>query len=394
MHKQLLKFAALVLFALLFGLIAAQEQQEGEQQPAEQPRQPAAVDPRWGAPGWWGPGWWDPAMVEVDVALVRVGHFSPNAEQVNISIAWPEGWWGLPEGQEGETAQQEEFEEARTQLEGLEYGQITDYVIIPAGNHTIFVTAPDDETVVLYQEEINFGAGSYYTVAALGFVRGTDPELDARIDAAEDDAGVGWFEGLFTARDADDLSFRLEVYDDDPTNFPAAGWAHVRVIHAAAGAPGIDIWAWWTEFERQQEQQQQEQEGAAPADPATAAPMDPAFAAPATDFFIVSDLQFPFVSDYEGVRAIGYDLEVRFANSDIVIHEFPGDQLQPGAIYTIFVTGTALEDGQQIEAIVLTDVMLVSTPAEEIAEEEAEDEEAEDEEVEDEEVEDEEDNQN
>ena len=364
------KILMLVMFTVgvLMGAMAQEQAEDPEEVEERRPVAPHAVDPqadpRWGAPGWGAPGWWDPAMFDIDVAMVRVAHLSPNAPEVDLTIHWPEVWWGE---EAPEAPAEEEFEEARSELQGLEYATITDYVMVPAGTHSVWISEPGEEaTEAWYQEEINFSAGAYYTLVAAGFVRGIDEELDARIDAAEEDVDVGWLEGIFAARDPEDLSFRLEVYDDEPGNFPDAGWAHVRVINAAPGTPEIDIWAWHTAM-------REEMEGEPEADPAAAPP--PAVAPPATDFHLVTGLAFPNVSDYEAVRALGYELQVRLADTDVVIYEFPGDQLLPGAVYTIFITGTALEEGTQLEAIALADVRLVSMPAEEVEEAEEEPEE-------------------
>jgi hypothetical protein len=184
------------------------------------------------------------------MAMVRVAHLSPNAPTVDLNLAWIEDI-AAPLGTETDQAQA--FEEAQAELSGLEYGQVTDYVVVPAGRHTLFVSDPQDELATLYQREIDFAAGAYYTVAAVGFILGTDEEIDAQLRAEQEAQQEGfftWFEGLFTDRDPGDLAFRLEVYDDQPGNFPIAGHSHVRVIHASPGTANVDLWAWRSDMDR------------------------------------------------------------------------------------------------------------------------------------------------
>jgi hypothetical protein len=199
-----MKKLLLTLSLVIFGLTAAQQQQ-------------------------------DPAVAaEGDYALVRVAHLSPNAPAVNIVLLAEAGV--IAEGQV--TAAQLD------ELEGLEYEQVSNYVAIRAGDYRVQITTEDDTLV--YETNVNFGANNYYTVAAIGFViEGEDGEVQPVIeeDTAEGNGFFGWLEGLFGDDEEaqQELTIRLHVFDDEPGTFPAAGYAHVRVIHASAGSPDIDL---------------------------------------------------------------------------------------------------------------------------------------------------------
>lgn len=359
MIRRSISVLVLVAVALATGLASAQ--QEAEQPPRADQR---FVDPRGAAPTWRGPGWWDTRFYRVDVAMVRVAHLSPNTGSVDINIGWPEEWWEDPETAPPEG---EEIAEGRTQLEGLEYQQVTDYVMVPAGTHRVSIVDPEGEQVALYETEIDLNSESYYTLAAVGFVLGEDEDLDARVQQEQerDDEGFfTWLQGLFEAedRDADDLSLRIEAYDDVPNNVPGAGSATVRVINAAAGSPDVDVLAFREALD--------DEEAGAPADAEGAAAPPPPRRA--EEFTIASELSFPGASGYENVRSVGYRVEVRDLATNDTILEFPGGELAPGSIYTIMVTGTAVAD-YPVEAILLEDVRLVSREVEEPEDGEADD---------------------
>jgi hypothetical protein len=88
---------------------------------------------------------------------------------------------------------------------------------------------------------------------------------------------------------------------------PAAGNAHIRVVHASPDAPNVDIFA-------------------------------------AGAGVVVPDLAFKEASAYLPLPAGSYDLEVRGAGSQTAVLSLPDTQLDAGRVYTAFAIGLASGD--------------------------------------------------
>ncbi len=125
-----------------------------------------------------------------DVAMaqrVRVVHASPDAPAVDVLV-------------DGQRA-----------IDGLPYAEYTDYVTLPAGQHTFQVRVAGTETVVT-ETTATLTSGLDVTVVAAGFVTAGRPN-----------------------------PFRLVLLVDNNTP-PADGRTHVRVVHAAPSAPNVDVY--------------------------------------------------------------------------------------------------------------------------------------------------------
>lgn len=116
-------------------------------------------------------------------AEVRVAHLSPDAPAVDVLV-------------DGEAV-----------LEGVEFGTISEYLSVPAGERTVTIRTTEDESVV-FEGEVSVEAGTAYTVAAVGEVS--------------------------------EETFRPEIYVDDFEE-PDEGNASVRLIHASPDAPPVDV---------------------------------------------------------------------------------------------------------------------------------------------------------
>ena len=118
-------------------------------------------------------------------AMVRVLHGSPDAPAVDVYV---------------------DGEKVGGPLAGLEFGDLSKYVALPAGTYDLKVCAAADETVCpIEANDVSVDAGTRYTIAATN-------EL---------------------------ASIEAQILVDDPT--PAAGEAQVRVVHFSADTPAIDV---------------------------------------------------------------------------------------------------------------------------------------------------------
>jgi hypothetical protein len=177
-------------------------------------------------------------------AKVRVVHASPDAPAVDVYL------------------------DGNKVLTNVPFFTASDYLDVPAGSHDIKVTPTGDaNTAVIDAKGVAVEAGKAYTVAAVGQL----------------------------------ANLKAQVYSDNLAA-PAAGKAHVRVIHASPDAPAVDI-----------------KVKGGPA--------------------LISNLAFPTDSGYKPVDAGSYDLVVAPAGSDTVALDLPGTNLEVGKIYDIFAVG-------------------------------------------------------
>ncbi len=122
----------------------------------------------------------------LDTASLRVGHFSPDAPNVDV------------------------FVDDALALSDVPFRAVSDYLTVTAGTHTVEVTATGDPDTSVFDDEVDL-AGADYTVAAVG-------ELDG------------------------DEEFRPVVLEDDNSD-PGGDSARVRLVHAAPDAPAVDVTA-------------------------------------------------------------------------------------------------------------------------------------------------------
>ena len=118
-----------------------------------------------------------------DDAQVRVAHLSPDAPAVDVTV-------------DGEAA-----------LEGVEFGAVSDYLALSAGEHAVTIQTSENETVV-FEGNVSVEAGEMYTIAATGEVS--------------------------------EETFEPVVYEDD-FEMPSDENATVRLIHASPDAPAVDV---------------------------------------------------------------------------------------------------------------------------------------------------------
>jgi hypothetical protein len=182
-------------------------------------------------------------------ARVRIVHASPDAPNVDI---WVDG---------------------AVAVSNLAFNTATEYVALPAGDHAVAVTpAGGTAADAVIDATLTLEAGMDYTVAAVGQVADIEP---------------------------------LVLEDNNAA--PAAGKAHIRVVHASPDAPNVDV-------------------------------------AVAGGPVLIENLAFPTASDFLPVDAGSYDLDVRPTGTETVAIDINGFMAEAGTIYTVFATGL-LADG-------------------------------------------------
>jgi hypothetical protein len=214
--------------------------------------------------------WAAPSSAQ-EMARVRVVHASPDAPAVDV------------------------YADGSKVLTAVPYKGSSDYLQVPAGAHNfqVFGTGANpasDEPVI--DADATLAAGRDYTVVAVGKL------ADIRPLVLEDNNAV-----------------------------PAAGKAHVRVVHASPDAPAVDV--------------------AVKGGPV-----------------LFSDLAFPGVDGPSPVDAGTYDLEVRAAGTSNVALPIDDVALQAGKIYTVLAVGL-LNGSPALEALpIVNDPAPASTTAE------------------------------
>jgi LPXTG-motif cell wall-anchored protein len=185
-----------------------------------------------------------PVSAQSATARVRVIHASPDAPAVDV------------------------FVDGSAALTNVAFKAISDYLDVPAGAHTIQV-APTGAgaAAAVITANPTLEAGKAYTVAAVGLV----------------------------------ANIKAQIYNDNLAA-PAAGKAHVRVIHASPDAPAVAVKV-------------------------------------AGGPTLIPSLAFPSASDYLPVDAGSYNLQVTPAGANDVVLDLPNTQLAAGTIYDVVAVG-------------------------------------------------------
>ncbi len=120
-----------------------------------------------------------------DDAMVRVLHGSPDAPAVDIYV---------------------NGDKVGDPLAGLEFGDLSAYVKLPAGTYDLKVCASADDTVCpIVADGVTLKAGTHYTIAATNVL----------------------------------ASIEAQIITDTPA--PKAGKAQARVVHLSADTPAVDV---------------------------------------------------------------------------------------------------------------------------------------------------------
>lgn len=195
-----------------------------------------------------------PAAAQSGTARVRVIHASPDAPAVDV------------------------FVDGNAALTNVSFYTASDYLELPAGEHE-FAIAPAGAgaSAAVLTADATLAAGSAYTVAAVGQL----------------------------------ANIQAQIYNDDLAA-PAAGKAHVRVIHASPDAPAVAV---------------KLADGTA----------------------LIDSLAFPNASNYLPVDAGTYDIQVTPAGANDVVLDLSGTQLTAGTIYDVIATGQLANIEAQVE---------------------------------------------
>ena len=124
-------------------------------------------------------------VAAADDAMVRVLHASPDAPAVDVYV---------------------DGNKVGAPLEGLEFGDLSTYVSLPAGTYDLKVCASADATVCpIVADDVALAAGTRHTIAATNAL----------------------------------ASIEAQVITDEPS--PVAGKAQARVVHFSADTPAVDV---------------------------------------------------------------------------------------------------------------------------------------------------------
>lgn len=204
-----------------------------------------------------------------DTGRVRVMHASPDAPAVDIFV----------DGAKAVTA--------------LAFPTNTGYVTLPAGGHTVevFVSPSDGTGDPVLEAILDVQAGKDYTVLAVGTLAGG--------------------------------TLGLEVFEDNNAT-PAAGNAHIRLIHASPDAPAVKV------------------------------------AVAGTDTYVFQGVAFRAFGPYTPVPAGTYDLDVQLNSTGDSVLAINGLALSAQTVYTAVAVGLAGNGSLQV--IPLVDAPAPSAP--------------------------------
>jgi hypothetical protein len=199
------------------------------------------------------------AAAQQGQARLRVVHASPDAPSVDV---WVNG---------------------SVAISDLAFNEATDYVTLAPGEYQIQVTATGGAAAdAVIDATVTLEAGTDYTVAAVGQLASIEP---------------------------------LVLIDDNSA--PAAGKAHVRVVHTSPDAPAVDV-------------------------------------AVAGGPILISNLAFKSAADYLPVDAGVYDLVVRPTGSDTSVLDISGFMADAGSVFTVFAVGLVGDGNLSVLALVDT----------------------------------------
>lgn len=208
------------------------------------------------------------AFAQSGNAKVRVIHASPDAPAVDV---WVNG---------------------NKTLTNVPFFTASDYLDLPAGSYDLAVTPTGKtEPKVIDAKGVKLEAGKAYTVAATGKLA----DLKATILA-------------------------------DNLAAPAAGKAHVRVIHFSPDAPAVDVKV-------------------------------------ANGPTLIPNLAFPKDSGYLPVDAGSYDLQVTPAGQSAVVLDLKGTKLEAGKIYDVFAVGELANIKVEVKVITPAAATTTTPPA-------------------------------
>lgn len=178
-------------------------------------------------------------------ARVRVAHASPNAPNVDVYVDGKRAFTNAP------------------------FGAVTQYASLPAGKHhvQVFAAGADPMGKAVIDATLTLTGDKSYTVAAIGTLKNIAP---------------------------------LVLMDRNRK--PAAGFAQVRLVHAAPGAPTVDV-------------------------------------AVANGPTLFKHVAYGTASMYQKVKAGTYNLVVRPAGSKTVVLSLPHVHLTAGTVYSVFAEG-------------------------------------------------------
>ena len=243
----------------------------------------------------------------VDQAMLRIVHAAPNAEVERVVLI---------DAASGE----------RREFTDLRYLSATEYVPVFAGPYDLTVDlAPVDDAHaahVVQTRTLDTVTGNFYTIVLMGLV--LPPEA-----AAAEEGFLAWLEELFTAGRQDLTLFPMVLED---LNYIALSpiETEVRLIHAAPGTDDVDL----------------------------------VFVSPTAADRVLRTAAYGTASAYTRVFPADGTLQIRMADTDVVVVDLAEVDVRPNMIHSVILTGTPIDD-VPLRAMIVSNTVLdpIARPA-------------------------------
>ncbi len=238
--------------------------------------------------------------IDTEPTEVRFVHASPNAQIEELVVL--------------DTAQDPAVE--MLVIDEFSYRTVTPFESIAEGTYELRVRltevdgeAPREHTL---PQTLSVVDGTSVTVAIIGLVA---PEIFEE----PEEGFLAWLQDLFTA-DPEDPALRALILDGTLETPVPGDEADLRIVHAAPGTERVDL-----------------------------------VLAHANDTVaVLESAGYAEASGYVTFRPEAGTVNIHIAGSDVSVAEVPDEDLQPGARYTIMLTGTPIED-VPLEVLLLLD---------------------------------------
>ena len=251
-----------------------------------------------------------PSQASSPEAALRLAHLVPEAQDVTVLI------------------------DGTLVFQGVASGFITGYTLMSAGDHQVVLMPTAEEATgagttggadaaPLAAVTVTTEAGSYYTVVVTEAADGapTNAATGAATENASEASGGAPVPGVIAqATESGNSALELITFTDTLGDFPPAGEALLRVVHASPGAPAATLVA------------------APQGQGVTSEAGDPAALPAIRGTALVTNVPFGSSSLYTPFAANTYHFQIQTADGAAVL-DLPDTLIEAGTVYTVYVSG-------------------------------------------------------